>query len=47
MTLTLASAVLTAETVTVSYTAEASPRQDSSGNNTANLTDQAVTNNTP
>ena len=47
MTLTLASAVLTAETVTVSYTAEANPLQDSSGNNTANLPYQAVTNSTP
>ena len=46
VTLTLASAVFAAETVTVSYAAGANPVQDTSGNDAADLTNQAVTNNT-
>ena len=53
VTLTLASAVTSADTVTVSYTAANAgsgsngPVQDPSGNKAANLSDQAVTNDTP
>ena len=47
VTLTLASAVAVNDTVTVSYTAPAArPLQDEAGNDAANLTDEAVTNNT-
>ena len=46
ITLTLASAVRAAETVTVSYAAGTNPIQDASGNDAAGLTDRAVTNNT-
>ncbi|MYE06502.1 MAG: hypothetical protein F4Y04_04650, partial [Chloroflexi bacterium] len=48
VTLTLASAVASGETVTVSYTVPSSnPIQDDNGNDAAGLTNQAVTNNTP
>lgn len=43
--LTLSGAVAQGATVTVSYTAGASPIQDTAGNDAANLTNQAVTNN--
>lgn len=43
--LTLSGAVAQGATVTVSYTAGGSPIQDSAGNDAANLTNQAVTNN--
>ena len=50
VTLTLASAVASGETVTVGYTAptgaNASPLQDAAGNQVAGFTDQAVTNTT-
>ncbi len=46
ITLTLASAVLTGQTVTVSYTAGTNPVQDAAGNQAVDLTNQAVTNNT-
>ena len=48
VTLTLASAVASGDTVTVSYAAPASnPIQDRAGNRTAASTDHAVTNHTP
>ena len=46
VTLTLASAVTTGQAVTVSYVPGTNPVQDTTGNDAAALTDQAVTNNT-
>jgi uncharacterized repeat protein (TIGR02059 family) len=45
--LTLAVAVFAANSVTVSYTAGATPIEDRAGNNAANLTNNAVINQTP
>ena len=48
VTVTLTSAVAAGETVTVSYTAPGTrPLKDSAGNDVANFSNQAVTNNTP
>jgi hypothetical protein len=47
LTLTLASPVVSTDSVTLSYTAGASPVQDIAGNDAANFTDAAVTNDTP
>ena len=46
VTLTLAAAVTAGQTVTVSYTSGANPVQDESGLEAADLTDEAVTNDT-
>jgi uncharacterized repeat protein (TIGR02059 family) len=46
VTLTLASGVAAGDTVTVDYTVGVAPIQDVAGNDAANLTNQAVTNNT-
>ena len=47
VTLTLASAVTSGQTVTLDYTAGTNPIRDLAGNNASNLPDQAVTNTTP
>ena len=47
VTLTLAAAVTAGQTVTVSYTSGTNPVQDESGLEAADLTDEAVTNDTP
>ncbi len=47
VTLTLASAVTSADAVTVSYTPGTNPVQDPTGNDAAALSDRAVTNSTP
>ena len=44
VTLTLASAAVLGQTVTVSYTADTNPIQDKAGNDAANLSDQGVNN---
>jgi uncharacterized repeat protein (TIGR02059 family) len=47
VTLTLATPVVAADTVTLSYTAGTNPVQDVAGNDAANFSGAAVTNNTP